>query len=278
MPSHSGRFCEYCAKKTKYVDGMGKVHPYCGKTCANAAKTNPKGAAASHRGGFDNASQQAAKLSRTISEELTTVTRALGNNVDTNFITTFKRQGTWQYSDAKGSSEIVLTRNFNNERISVVFSLSDMEQLDGDSDSSGEDGFDSDGSSHNGDDSDSESEENDGDEAALNCTVTISKPNKGVMLVRCSAIGGVFQLDNVSYTNNTNLATVKSAEEDFSRQNVYIAPDFDILPSGLQEQLNEFLEIRGINDDLARFIQEYSKHKEQLEQIHWLKGLQAFIS
>ena len=52
---------------------------------------------------------------------------------------------------------------------------------------------------------------------------------------------------------------------------------FRDLDDELQESLYEFLETRGIDDDLAIFVHEYMKNKDKTEFIRWMGTVKSFI-
>lgn len=49
------------------------------------------------------------------------------------------------------------------------------------------------------------------------------------------------------------------------------------LDDEMQDALYEFLEERGINDELAIFLHEYMKNKDKTEFIRWLGIVKSFI-
>ncbi|KAK6263753.1 hypothetical protein SCA6_019187 [Theobroma cacao] len=57
----------------------------------------------------------------------------------------------------------------------------------------------------------------------------------------------------------------------------YIGPEFKELDDEMQDALYEFLEERGINDELAIFLHEYVKNKDKTEFIRWLGIVKSFI-
>lgn len=49
------------------------------------------------------------------------------------------------------------------------------------------------------------------------------------------------------------------------------------LDDELQDSLYDFLEVRGINDQLAVFLHEYMKNKDKAEFIKWMERVKSFI-
>ncbi|CAN6470859.1 unnamed protein product [Victoria cruziana] len=58
----------------------------------------------------------------------------------------------------------------------------------------------------------------------------------------------------------------------------YIGPDFAELDDELQDALQEFLEARGVNDELAIFLHQYMLNKDKAEYIHWLEKVKSFVA
>lgn len=57
----------------------------------------------------------------------------------------------------------------------------------------------------------------------------------------------------------------------------FTAPNFKDLDDELQEALQEFLEARRINDDLAVFLHEYMMNKDKTELIRWFGNVKSFV-
>uniref|UniRef100_A0A0W0FR17 Mitochondrial glyco protein n=1 Tax=Moniliophthora roreri TaxID=221103 RepID=A0A0W0FR17_MONRR len=88
---------------------------------------------------------------------------------------------------------------------------------------------------------------------------------------------GGFIVDNVTYYRDTKLATELSAEADWKRRGIYLGPQFETLDVGLQEEIERWLNERGVNESIATFIPEYAEWKEQSEYVKWLEGVKGFI-
>ncbi|CAL5440308.1 unnamed protein product [Camellia sinensis] len=59
--------------------------------------------------------------------------------------------------------------------------------------------------------------------------------------------------------------------------NAYMGPGFKELDDELQDSLYDFLEARGINDDLAVFLHGYMNNKDKTEFIRWMGTAKTFI-
>ena len=169
--------------------------------------------------------------------------------------------------------------------------FADFSDADSDGDGRGDSGSDGGFAGGSGD------ETTNGPIGAVPCIITITKvsrttswrsllraetlqPRKGALLVRALAADGKFTVDNLTHTNDVNIATSTSVEADFAREKMYIAPQvcthglrlgkstyivkFADLPHDLQIEFMKTFQARGIDDELARFLVEYVKRKEKL--------------
>ncbi|OVA00280.1 Mitochondrial glycoprotein [Macleaya cordata] len=57
----------------------------------------------------------------------------------------------------------------------------------------------------------------------------------------------------------------------------YMGPDFKDLDDELQTSLQEFMEARGVNDELAEFLHEYMMNKDKTEFIRWMGKVKSFV-
>ncbi|XP_043698947.1 uncharacterized protein At2g39795, mitochondrial-like [Telopea speciosissima] len=57
----------------------------------------------------------------------------------------------------------------------------------------------------------------------------------------------------------------------------YAGPDFKDLDDELQNAYQEFLEERGVNDELAVFLHEYMVNKDKTEFMRWLGNVKSYI-
>ena len=68
-----------------------------------------------------------------------------------------------------------------------------------------------------------------------------------------------------------------NANADDEEIEAYGGPVFDQLEESLQDAFYDYLEDRGINDDMCFFVLTYSGHKEQQEYKYWLNNLLQFV-
>ncbi|KAG2390107.1 hypothetical protein LR48_Vigan07g243700 [Vigna angularis] len=57
----------------------------------------------------------------------------------------------------------------------------------------------------------------------------------------------------------------------------YIGPDFRDLSAKVQEKFYEYLDERGVNDELAVFLHEYMMNKDRIELLRWMDSLKSFV-
>lgn len=57
----------------------------------------------------------------------------------------------------------------------------------------------------------------------------------------------------------------------------YIGPDFRDLNAKVQEKFYKYLDVRGVNDELAIFLHEYMMNKDRIELLHWMDILKSFV-
>lgn len=107
-------------------------------------------------------------------------------------------------------------------------------------------------------------------------SVTIEKPGQGSLLLQTMAQDGFFQIEEVAYFSNPELAHAATAEKDWTRQNLYSGPPFENLDEDLQSFFERYLEERGVNAELANMIPDYVQVKEQKEYVRWLESKYPF--
>ncbi|KAK9098369.1 hypothetical protein Syun_025414 [Stephania yunnanensis] len=57
----------------------------------------------------------------------------------------------------------------------------------------------------------------------------------------------------------------------------YVGPEFKELDDELQKELQEYLEARGVNDELAEFLHAYMMNKDKTELINWMENVKCFV-
>ncbi|KAI4355810.1 hypothetical protein L6164_004549 [Bauhinia variegata] len=107
-----------------------------------------------------------------------------------------------------------------------------------------------------------------GEDVQLHITliVNISKGEDDVLEITCSAWPDTIEIKRLLIRSN-NKAPAQP----------YDGPEFKKLDDELQDILYEFLEARGINDELAVFLHGYIKNKGKTEFIRWMETVKSFV-
>eukprot|EP00241_Pyramimonas_parkeae_P010215 CAMPEP_0114263150 /NCGR_PEP_ID=MMETSP0058-20121206/22302_1 /TAXON_ID=36894 /ORGANISM="Pyramimonas parkeae, CCMP726" /LENGTH=250 /DNA_ID=CAMNT_0001379303 /DNA_START=63 /DNA_END=815 /DNA_ORIENTATION=- len=150
----------------------------------------------------------------------------------------------------EGCSEIVLTRDFESEKISVSFICDDEEQHDMDS---------------NFDEGGEEEGEEEFPKETVFFTVDISKPNTSTLTFDCVTNGSMIEVTGVSLESETDTSAYTGP------------PDYSVLDDHLHQCFDEYLEARGINEELAGYIMDVTSDKEQREYMRWLQNMHSFM-
>lgn len=113
----------------------------------------------------------------------------------------------------------------------------------------------------------------DGDDAEdgvqLHITLIVElfkEENKDVMQFVCSA-----------WPDSIEIRKVFTRASDQIKDRPYTGPRFKELDDELQDSLYDFLEARGIDDDLAVFLHQYITNKDKKEYIRWLEKVKSFV-
>lgn len=97
--------------------------------------------------------------------------------------------------------------------------------------------------------------------------VTISKDEATrSMMIGCSG-----------YPDEITVDRVVIMEAESSQELTNEGPGFERMKEDLQRAFQEFLQERGIDDDLSNFLYEYMMNKSKKEYLTWLQSLQSFI-
>ncbi|CAK5273822.1 unnamed protein product [Mycena citricolor] len=204
-----------------------------------------------------------APLSLKLEQELTFELNEQQESAEPEFLTSFKKQGLWTVIDEAGNNEVTLTRQFGNENIRLVFSVSDLANQEPNEFEDMEERSD---------------EEQESGSDAMRAVVSITKGNApGALDIDMTVQGGQFLVENVTFYNDSKLGQDISVEGDWKRRGLYIGPEFTTLDVHLQEQFEKFLQERDVGEATAFFIPEYAQFKEQKEYVQWLKNVRDFI-
>lgn len=175
--------------------------------------------------------------------------------IDSQFVSDFTRSSKWAIIDTPGLKHFNLKKTHGAEKITVTVSTEDL--------------------SSNYDEA--EEEENDS-QPPIPFTITIEKEGADQMLeIDASNDNDAIFIDYVKLLPVGGNAA--------SNDKIYGGPEFNDLDTDLTETFNKFLEARGFDADLARFIPEYAQlkvnnylYQEQKEYERWLLNVEQFIS
>ncbi|KAG1775566.1 mitochondrial glycoprotein [Suillus placidus] len=204
-------------------------------------------------------------LSQKLAEELKYEKEAVADAPgEPEFLKTFKEQGMWEIQDVAGNDEVTLIRKFGNETIRMMFSIADIQSAEEEPEYEQEEGG-------GGEDQPLHS-------YPIRASFSITKGNgKGSINIDTMCQEGAFIIDNMSYYPDAQLGTELTAEADWKRRGLYIGPQFDTLDVSVQEEIEKWVQERGINENLATFVPEYSEYKEQKEYVRWLDNVKNFV-
>ncbi|XP_010537887.1 PREDICTED: uncharacterized protein At2g39795, mitochondrial-like [Tarenaya hassleriana] len=97
--------------------------------------------------------------------------------------------------------------------------------------------------------------------------VNVSKGDEGETLeIMCSAWPDTIEISNLFIRRHGK-----------SSEHPYVGPEFKELDDELQNSLYDYLEERGIGDDLAVFLHQYMKNKDKAEHIRWMETVKSYI-
>ncbi|KAI8991137.1 mitochondrial glycoprotein [Mycotypha africana] len=189
------------------------------------------------------------------------------------FIQEFLDTHLFQIEDTEGDDKVTLRRQFGNEKISVLFSISDInhpveeeEEVEADMDIPEH--------SHP-----PRSQEN--ASFPVRATVMIEKEHKGSLVLTTVAQDGYIEIDSVRYFKEGDLKKedlIKAEMDAPWKQDRYAGPVFEELEDELQATFSRYLEERGIDTALATFLPDYIDYKEQKEYVSWLNNVNDFVS
>lgn len=95
--------------------------------------------------------------------------------------------------------------------------------------------------------------------------------------VNLSVEEGEIVLDGIAYFQNGKLAVDTSAEGERQRAELYPGPNVSELDETMVDSFIDYLEKRGVNQELAEFVSLYSFWAEQKEYEGWLQNMHQFV-
>ncbi|KAL7321076.1 Mitochondrial acidic protein mam33 [Mucor circinelloides] len=208
------------------------------------------------------------------------------------FIKEFLDTNLFQIEDKVGHDKVRLTRTFGNEKINVIFSISDInntveefteeELQDGEEIITKDITDTTDEKQASGEEEVTAIKDQDLDSVSfpVRATVIIEKQDKGSLVLNTVAQDGYLHIDAVRYFKQGQIQPQEMTTVDIGeqRQDLYMGPVYDELDEQIQTTFSRYLEERGIDTALATFLPDYVDYKEQKEYVNWLKDVNDFVS
>ncbi|KAK4160107.1 mitochondrial glycoprotein [Cladorrhinum sp. PSN259] len=201
----------------------------------------------------------------------------------------FLENGPFEIQDVPGSEDVILTRTYGNEKITVSFSIADLTNYAGENDFNADEALGDEIEGAEGRDGERSAEElareaeDDADfaenEESIPCrlNIVIEKPGQGALNIEAMAQDGTIMVENFYYYKDAKLAHSTDANAVHAAGETYPGPVFGSLDEDLQILMERYLEERGITPALALFVPDYMDMKEQKEYINWLENVKGFI-
>ncbi|KAK5172681.1 Mitochondrial acidic protein mam33 [Saxophila tyrrhenica] len=277
-----------------------------------SARYQPLKAFSTSASRFDDAGQElAAKLEGEINIE--SENSESSTDSDSNVKTFFDQNSFWSVEDKSGEQDVFLTRSYDDENITVSFSIADFNSpsmmpedeadeafMDEDEDvetpQSG--GANTKGAVNQGrtsggnvkvapedsiapadrdelrNDEDDDYSQNQAFPAKVN--VLIQRSGKdGALRFHLVTDGSGFTIDNVTHMPTTTSSAAELLRD--TPETVYTGPPFQQLDEEVQMLMQNYLEKRGFDTSLAAFIPDYIDVKEQREYLSWLGRMKGFV-
>eukprot|EP00775_Hariotina_reticulata_P005272 gene5272-5507_t len=147
-----------------------------------------------------------------------------------------------------GDTAVSLTRDFNDEKISIDCSVNMQDSLAG------------------GPLADEDEEDEVDDVNDVNFNVTVTK-GSSALVFECISDGTYVDIRHVSL----------EPAEGIDSETAYTGPVFAELDNELQGSFREYLQERGVNEDLGEYLRHLMYDKELQEYCHWLEGVKKFV-
>ncbi|QSL64474.1 hypothetical protein MERGE_001775 [Pneumocystis wakefieldiae] len=135
-------------------------------------------------------------------------------------IKTFMENKLFEIIDHQDSNEVELIRQFKDEKISVSFSISDINNVESEDEYYQENENESvQNNTLNTKDNLSQFNKDDSTYSfPVRCNITIAKPKLGTLALDAITQDGVFMIDNILYYKDNDLALTQTAEADWQRR------------------------------------------------------------
>ncbi|KAJ1739234.1 Translation initiation factor eIF-2B subunit gamma [Coemansia sp. RSA 989] len=213
-------------------------------------------------------------LSHTLTEEIEYETNQAAEEGEPEFIQAFMDKTGFKIKTKPGDQGVVMTKQFGNESITVMFDLSQILNAEDPvadisvyrENEAGE--------------AVKEAEQNSDDapeDFPIYFTVSISKPGAPTLFLEVEAEEGDIGVEHMRFLPSEEVATVNTSENQWARSRAYCGPVFGQLSDDLKENIDVFLSERSIDTALTLFMQDYIEYKEQREYLNWLKNFKALV-
>ena len=122
-----------------------------------------------------------------------------------------------------------------------------------------------------------EGDEDEDEDVAIHFLVSVSRGDgEEALEFSCATDGETVEVRNVRYESLAD-----GLEDDAMGAgylSAYPGPNYDELDESVQEEFHKYLEARGVDAGLARYIMEVHIDKEQKEYTRWLENVSNFVS
>jgi hypothetical protein len=160
----------------------------------------------------------------------------------------------WSVSHKKGESRFIMKKKHNDEALTVVCQLQVLDPEVAERRAAGE-----------------------GSDVVEHYPFTLQVERNGrVIDFGLTFADGELVIDGMTHYESAAIAKDDTAEGDLRRERQYQGPTFAELSSTFVDAVVDYLETRGVNDDLALFVAEYSYSVEQQEYEEWLRNVVEF--
>ncbi|KAG5953229.1 hypothetical protein E4U57_005549 [Claviceps arundinis] len=188
----------------------------------------------------------------------------------------FLANSPFELVDTPGEETVKLVREFGKEKITVSFSISELNNFDPYNEDPELEAEEMEESGRGEEDVEGEED----GAANINLNVVIEKPGSkaGALVIDASAQDGAISISNMYYYDDAKTAHIDTPESAHKRADVYAGPAFGSLDVDLQILMERFLEERGVTEAMAAFVPDYVEVKEQEEYVKWLNNVKDFVA
>lgn len=221
-----------------------------------------------------------AELSAKLDSEIAFEAEMKENDAQPVSVKDFLDNSQFDVLDTPGMQDVVLTRTFGNEKITVTFSIADIATSEEDDMFRDEAAMEEDDEAEARDPEAEGMEDGEGgNEPGVTCrlNIVVEKPGKGALNIEAVAQEASIIVENMYYYHDAAIAHSASPDAVHKSRDVYPGPPFGTLDEDLQLLMEQYLDERGINSALALFVPEYMDMKEQREYLAWLGNVKGFV-